>query len=147
MSWKHHKYRCCISMQWLQCDPQYGLPDSWCFTLSGITRGYDFSINNAPLIIVLLFKGEWQSFPSSRGVGVLCASTEGLIYILKSAPRPRGNLSIIFCQYSQWTFFVVENSPILWVFYGCLTSLSSIYPSAKKNSLLVEFHFLKKSNI
>lgn len=34
----------------------------------------DFSINNAPLIIVLLFKGEWQSFPSSRGERDLCVS-------------------------------------------------------------------------
>lgn len=119
-------------MQWIRCEPWYGLPDSCCFTLSGITRGYDFSINNAPLIIVLLFKGEWQSFPSSRGVWVLCASAEGLIYILESAPRPRGILSIIFCQYSQWTFFVVENSPILWVFYICLNSLSTMYPCAWK---------------
>lgn len=86
-------------MQWIQCE--YNLPDSSCFTLSGITRGYDFSINNAPLIFVLLFKGEWQSFPSSRGVRVLCACTEGLIYILESAARPRGSLSIISCQYSQ----------------------------------------------
>lgn len=34
----------------------------------------DFSINNAPLIIVLLFKGEWQSFLSSRGWRSLCIS-------------------------------------------------------------------------
>lgn len=49
----------------------------------------DFSINNAPLIIVLLFKGEWQSFLSSRG-GRGLYLREGLIYILESAPYSWG---------------------------------------------------------
>lgn len=44
------------------------------FTLSRITHEYDLSINNAPLIIARLLKGEWQSFPSSRGERGLCAS-------------------------------------------------------------------------
>lgn len=38
------------------------------FTLSRVTHECDFSINNAPLIIARLLKGEWQSFLSSRGV-------------------------------------------------------------------------------
>lgn len=38
------------------------------FTLSRVTQECDFSINNAPLIIARLLKGEWQSFLSSRGV-------------------------------------------------------------------------------
>lgn len=38
------------------------------FTLSRETHECDFSINNAPLIIARLLKGEWQSFLSSRGV-------------------------------------------------------------------------------
>lgn len=36
----------------------------------------DFSINNAPLITVLLFKGEWQRFLSSRGGRSLCVSAK-----------------------------------------------------------------------
>lgn len=59
------------------------------FTLSRVTQEYDFSINNAPLIIAPLLKGEWQSFPSSRGGGAVCLR-EGLIYILESAPFSRG---------------------------------------------------------
>lgn len=51
----------------------------------------DFSINNAPLIIVLLFKGEWQSFLSSRGGRERPACLrEGLIYIFgKCTLSPR----------------------------------------------------------
>lgn len=60
------------------------------FTLSRVTQEYDFSINNAPLIIAPLLKGEWQSFPSSRGEGGAVCLREGLIYILESAPFSRG---------------------------------------------------------
>lgn len=87
-----HTYHSCIYWPaiYIYCNRLYGLHDFTGFTLSRVTQEYDFSINNAPLIIALLFKGEWQSFPCSRGERGLCVSGKGLIYILESAPYSQG---------------------------------------------------------
>lgn len=60
------------------------------FTLSRVTQEYDFSINNAPLIIAPLLKGEWQSFPSSRGEGGLCVSGKAWFTFWKVHLSPGG---------------------------------------------------------
>lgn len=109
-----HTYHSCIYWPaiYIYCNRLCGLHDFTGFTLSRVTQEYDFSINNAPLIIALLFKGEWQSFPCSRGERGLCLRERPDLHFGKCTLFS-GGLPIIFCQYWQWTCFVVENSPVL----------------------------------
>lgn len=73
----------------------------WLYTQQGYTGVHmnDFSINNAPLIIVLLFKGEWQSFLSSRGGrGPGVSQGRPDLHFGKCTLLPVG-LPIVFSQY------------------------------------------------
>lgn len=71
-------YTACV----MQCTV-WATPPLLLYTQRGTSGGHMiyFSINNAPLIIVLLFKGEWQSSLSSRGGGGPVCLCEGLLYI------------------------------------------------------------------
>lgn len=80
-------------------DISFGMDCMDCgFTLSRVTQEYDFSINNAPLIIAPPLKGEWQSFPSSRGGEGGCVSQGRPDLHFGECTFLPGGLPIIFCQ-------------------------------------------------
>lgn len=99
----------------------------WLYTQQGITGMHmnDFSINNAPLIIGLLFKGEWQSSLSSRGRRGPCVSGKAWFTFWKVHLIPGGvclsfsvntdsELSLLWKTHQSFTHKL---------HYGCLTCL------------------------
>lgn len=97
----------------------------WLYTQQG-NRGVhmnDFSINNAPLIIVLLFKGEWQSFLSSRGGRGLCVSGKAWFTFWKVHLIP-GGVCLSFSVNTDSELSLLWNTHHTFVHrlhYGCFT--------------------------
>lgn len=84
----------------------------------------DFSINNAPLIIVLLFKGEWQSFLNSRGGRGLCVSAKAWFTFWKVHLIP-GGVAYRFQSILTLNFHCCERlgaASYRGCTYGCLTA-------------------------